>query len=61
MTDEPKYGRPGRRDRSGGIVRDKLDELREAVEREPYPARLMEQAQALQTALDAKRKDPALR
>jgi hypothetical protein len=44
----------GRRDRTGGIVRDKLDLLMHQVATEEVPARLIESAQDLQSALNEK-------
>ncbi|RKE80193.1 hypothetical protein [Rhizobium sp. AG855] len=45
---------PGRRDRTGGVVRDKLDLLMAELEREKVPQRLIDMAQDLQKALDEK-------
>ncbi|KQW28095.1 hypothetical protein ASE36_16765 [Rhizobium sp. Root274] len=45
---------PGRRDRTGGIVRDKLDLLMIELEREKVPQNLVDLAQDLQKALDEK-------
>lgn len=42
----------GRRDRTGGIVRDKLDLLMHQVATEEVPARLIESAENLQSALN---------
>lgn len=47
-----------RRDRTGGIVRDRLDVLMAEMRREDVPARLLELAEELQAAIDAKTKDP---
>ncbi|MDQ0420574.1 hypothetical protein J2045_001598 [Peteryoungia aggregata LMG 23059] len=44
----------GRRDRTGGIVRDKLDLLMAELEREKAPTRLVELAKDLQAAMDDK-------
>jgi hypothetical protein len=44
----------GRRDRAGGIVRDKLDLLMSELAREQVPQRLIDLAQDLQAALDEK-------
>jgi hypothetical protein len=44
----------GRRDRTGGIVRDKLDLLMSELAREQVPQRLIDVAQDLQAALDEK-------
>jgi hypothetical protein len=44
----------GRRDRTGGIVRDKLDLLMSELAREQVPQRLIDLAQDLQAALDEK-------
>jgi hypothetical protein len=44
----------GRRDRTGGIVRDKLDLLMSELAREQVPRRLIDLAQDLQAALDEK-------
>ncbi|MDH4441784.1 MAG: hypothetical protein QE284_15520 [Rhizobium sp.] len=49
---------PGRRDRTGGVVRDKLDLLMAALAREQVPQHLMTLAQELQTALDEKSPNP---
>lgn len=54
MTQSAASSLPGRRDRTGGIVRDKLDLLMHQVATEKVPARLVESAQNLQSALDAK-------
>ncbi len=54
MTQSAASSLPGRRDRTGGIVRDKLDLLMHQVGTEKVPARLVESAQNLQSALDAK-------
>lgn len=43
-----------RRDRTGGIVRDKLDFLMEEMRREAVPPHLIKLAQDLQAALDDK-------
>ncbi|MBX9468506.1 MAG: hypothetical protein ACK4UW_13440 [Rhizobium rhizophilum] len=43
-----------RRDRTGGIVRDKLDVLMEEMHREAVPPHLTKLAQDLQSALDEK-------
>ena len=43
-----------RRDRTGGIVRDKLDLLMDEVRKEPVPAHLKKLAEELQSAIDAK-------
>jgi hypothetical protein len=45
---------PGRRDRTGGIVRDKLDLLMAELTREQVPQHLLDLAGDLQAALDAK-------
>ncbi len=45
----------GRRDRTGGIVRDKLDLLMAELLREKVPTRLIERAKDLQAAIDDKR------
>ncbi|NBB48289.1 hypothetical protein GVN24_08425 [Rhizobium sp. CRIBSB] len=44
----------GRRGRTGGIVRDKLDLLMAELEREKVPTRLVELAKDLQAAMDDK-------
>jgi hypothetical protein len=44
----------GRRDRTGGIVRDKLDLLMAELEREQAPVHLIEMAKDLQAAIDRK-------
>lgn len=44
----------GRRDRTGGIVRDELDLLMAELEREKVPTRLVELAKDLQAAMDDK-------
>ncbi len=46
-----------RRDRTGGIVRDRLDVLMAEMRREDVPPRLLELAEELQAAIDAKMKD----
>ena len=43
-----------RRDRTGGIVRDKLDLLMDEMRREAVPAHLIALAEELQSALDEK-------
>jgi len=43
-----------RRDRTGGIVRDKLDFLMEEMRREAVPGHLVKLAQELQVALEEK-------
>ncbi|MFL0690735.1 MAG: hypothetical protein ACJLUP_00930 [Agrobacterium tumefaciens] len=43
-----------RRDRTGGIVRDKLDLLMDEMRREAVPAHLIALAEDLQSALDEK-------
>ena len=45
---------PGRRERTGGVVRDKLDLLMAELEKEKVPQRLIDLAQDLQKALDEK-------
>jgi hypothetical protein len=45
---------PGRRDRTGGIVRDKLDLLMTELAREKVPQNLIDLAQDLQNALNEK-------
>lgn len=44
-----------RRDRTGGIVRDKLDILMAETRREDVPPRLVKLAEELQSALDARK------
>lgn len=47
-----------RRDRTGGIVRDKLDLLMDETRREAVPQRLVTLAEQLQTAIDEKNARP---
>ncbi len=54
MSHPPASSNPVRRDRTGGIVRDKLDLLMVELAREQVPQRLLDLAQDLQTALDEK-------
>lgn len=44
-----------RRDRTGGIVRDKLDILMAEMRREEVPPHLLQLAEELQAAIDARR------
>jgi hypothetical protein len=44
----------GRRDRTGGVVRDKLDLLMNGLVQEQVPKRLIDLAKDLQAALDEK-------
>jgi len=44
-----------RRDRTGGIVRDKLDILMEEMRRQAVPPHLIKLAEELQAAIDDKR------
>lgn len=44
-----------RRDRTGGVVRDKLDILMAEMRREAVPPHLLKLAEELQTALDEKK------
>ncbi len=53
--EEPKISSPeARRDRTGGIVRDKLDLLMDEMRREAVPVHLIALAEELQSALDEK-------
>lgn len=54
MSDKAASSIPGRRDRTGGIVRDRLDLLMAELEREQVPQRLIDLAQDVQKALDEK-------
>lgn len=47
-----------RRDRTGGIVRDKLDLLMDETRREAVPQRLVTLAEKLQAAIDEKNSRP---
>ena len=47
-----------RRDRTGGIVRDKLDVLMEEMRREAVPPHMINLALELQAALDGKQPRP---
>lgn len=54
MSESAASSMSGRRDRTGGIVRDKLDLLMSELAREQVPRRLIDLAQDLQAALDEK-------
>lgn len=54
MTKSDLMSMQARRDRTGGIVRDKLDLLMAELEREQVPAHLIELAKDLQAAIDGK-------
>lgn len=54
MEDSKHISMEGRRDRTGGIVRDTLDILMAEMRREDVPPHLMELAKELQVALDQK-------
>ncbi|MFN7126236.1 MAG: hypothetical protein ACK4M8_10165 [Allorhizobium sp.] len=55
MEDTKRPSMEARRDRTGGIVRDKLDVLMDETRREEVPPRLIELAEELQSAIDEKR------
>ncbi len=54
MEDIRHISMEARRDRIGGMVRDKLDILLAEMRREAVPPRLIELAEELQSALDEK-------
>ncbi|TPP07037.1 hypothetical protein [Rhizobium glycinendophyticum] len=54
MSHPPASSNPVRRDRTGGVVRDRLDLLMAELAREQVPQRLLDLAQDLQLALDEK-------
>jgi hypothetical protein len=55
MEDTKRPSMEARRDRTGGVVRDKLDILMDETRREKVPPRLIELAEELQSAIDEKR------
>ena len=55
MEDTPIRSIEARRDRTGGIVRDKLDLLMEEMRRQAVPPHLIKLAEELQAAIDEKR------
>jgi septum formation topological specificity factor MinE len=58
LMEEPKNtSMEARRDRTGGIVRDKLDILMAEMRREQIPPHLIQLAEDLQSAIDARQAD----
>jgi len=55
MEDTAIRSMEARRDRTGGIVRDKLDLLMEEMRRQAVPPHLIKLAEELQAAIDEKR------
>ena len=57
MEDPKNTSMEARRDRTGGIVRDKLDILMAEMRREQIPPHLIQLAEDLQSAIDARKAD----
>jgi hypothetical protein len=57
MEDPKNTSMEARRDRTGGIVRDKLDILMAEMRREQIPPHLIQLAEDLQSAIDARQAD----
>lgn len=57
MEDPKNTSMETRRDRTGGIVRDKLDILMAEMRREQIPPHLIQLAEDLQSAIDARQAD----
>jgi hypothetical protein len=58
MEETKQTSMEARRDRVGGIVRDKLDLLMDETRKEPVPEHLNKLAEELQSAIDAKMARP---